>query len=230
VTTVKGSSAIYEAWYHTPRGAWIGATEFSLLHSLLHPEPGASLLDVGCGTGWFSRRFAGHGLQVTGIDPDPAALAYARSQGGEMTWMEASATTLPFADNSYDYSAAVTSLCFIDEVQQAIQEMWRVSRYGMVLGLLNRHSLLYWQKHGRGSYTGARWDTARSVRAWIRDLQPEPRVRMRYCIFLPGGSRLSMLVEHVMPRCLPMGSFLAVALLHSGYNTGQVIPLLTMRQ
>jgi len=208
--------AEYDAWYHTPRGAWIGTSEFSLLQSLLQPAAGASLLDVGCGTGWFSRRFAGHGLQVTGIDPDPAALAYARSQGGEVTWMEASAMALPFADNRFDYSVAVTSLCFIDEVQQAVYEMWRVSRHAMVLGLLNRRSLLYRQKHGKGSYTGARWDTARDVREWTRGLQPEPRVITRYCLFLPGGSRLSMMAEHVMPQCLPVGSFLAVALLQDG--------------
>jgi SAM-dependent methyltransferase len=207
--------AKYEAWYHTSRGAWIGNTEFSLLQSLLHPAPGASLLDVGCGTGWFSRRFAAHGLQVTGIDPDPAALAYARSQGGEVSWIEATATALPFGDNSFDCSAAVTSLCFIDEVQQAVQEMWRVSRYGMVLGLLHRHSLLYRQKRGKGSYTGARWDSARDVSIWIRNLQPEPRVKARYCVFLPGASRLSMMTEHVVPRCLPVGGFLAVALLHA---------------
>ena len=212
-TALIHNPAKYEAWYHTPRGVWVGTTEFSLLLSMLCPAPGASLLDVGCGTGWFSRRFAAHGLQVTGIDPDPAALAYARSQGGELNWMEASATALPFADNSFDYCVAVTSLCFINDVQQAVQEMWRVSRHGMVLGLLNRRSLLYRQKHGRGSYTGARWDTAHDVRDWIRDLQPKPPVKTRYCIFLPGGSRLSMMTEHVMPQCLPVGSFLAVALL-----------------
>jgi SAM-dependent methyltransferase len=212
--------AEYEAWYHTPRGAWIGTTEFSLLQSLLHPAAGASLLDVGCGTGWFSRRFAAHDLQVTGIDPDPAALAYARSQGGAINWVDGSATALPFADNSFDYSAAVTSLCFINEVQQAVHEMWRVSRHGMVLGLLNRHSLLYWQKHGRGSYTGARWDSAGDVREWIRGLQPEPRLRVRYCIFLPGASRLTIMTEQVMPQRLPVGGFLAVALLRDGYTTG----------
>lgn len=212
--------AEYDAWYRTPRGAWIGATEFSLLQSLLRPAAGARLLDVGCGTGWFSRRFAGHGLQVTGIDTDPAALAYARSQGGAVTWVEASATALPFADNSFEYSMAVTSLCFIDAVQQAVHEMWRVSRHAMVLGLLNRYSPLYWQKHDRGSYTGARWDSARDVRAWVRDLQPEPRVRTRYGIFLPGASRLAVMAEHVMPPRLPLGGFLAVALLHSRYRTG----------
>jgi SAM-dependent methyltransferase len=201
--------AKYEAWYHTPRGAWIGNAEFSLMQSLLRPAPGARLLDVGCGTGWFSRRFAGHGLQVTGIDPDPAALAYARSQGGEVSWMEASATALPFSDNSFDYSMAVTSLCFINDVQQAVQEMWRVSRQGMVLGLLNRHSVLYRQKHGRGSYTGGRWDTAADARLWATRLQPVPHVKFAYAVFLPGGGALARIVETTVPSNLPLGGFCA---------------------
>ena len=206
------NSAEYEAWYHTPRGAWIGNTEFSLLQSLLRPAADASLLDVGCGTGWFSRRFAGQGLQVTGIDTDPKAIAYARSQGGELCWMEASATALPFADNSFDYSAAVTSLCFIEDVEQAVQEMWRVSRHGMVLGLLNRRSLLYRQKHGSGSYNRARWDTLADVKAWAARLRPAPQVKTTYAIFLPGGGASAKIAEKILPSCLPFGGFLAVVL------------------
>jgi len=196
----------YEAWYHTPRGAWIGNTEFSLVQSLLRPAAGTSLLDVGCGTGWFSRRFAEHDLQVTGIDPDPAAIACARSLGGEVSWMEASATALPFADNRFDYSVAVTSLCFISDVEQA----GRVSTNGMVLGLLNRHSLLYRQKHGRGGYTGARWDTAAEVRAWATRLHPVPHLKFAYAVFLPGGSVLARVVESRVPPNIPLGGFCAV--------------------
>jgi len=211
-TSLMHNPAEYEAWYHAPRGAWISNTEFSLMQSLLRPAPGARLLDVGCGTGWFSRRFAGHGLQVTGIDPDPKALAYARSQGSDVSWMEASATSLPFADNSFDYSAAVTSLCFIDDVQQAVQEMWRVSRHGMVLGLLNRHSLLYRQKHGGGSYTGARWDALADVKTWATRLQPDPHIKTGYAIFLPGGGTLARITEKMFLSCIPLGGFLAIAL------------------
>jgi SAM-dependent methyltransferase len=210
--TLMHNPAKYEAWYHTPRGAWIGNAEFSLLQSLLSPTADARLLDAGCGTGWFSRRFAGQGLQVTAVDSDPKAIAYARSQGGEVSWMEASATALPFADNSFDYSAAVTSLCFIDDVQQAVQEMWRVSRHGMVLGLLNRRSLLYRQKHGRGSYDGARWDTLAEVKTWATRLQPVPSLESGYAIFLPGGGTLARMTEKMLPSCIPFGGFLAAVL------------------
>jgi hypothetical protein len=39
--------ADYDAWYDTPRGRWIGETEFSLLHHLLAPQPGETLLENG---------------------------------------------------------------------------------------------------------------------------------------------------------------------------------------
>jgi len=66
----------YEAWYKTPRGHWVSECEFSLLQRLMNPHTGESLLDVGCGTGHFTRRFAQAGLSVTGIDPDPKKLDF----------------------------------------------------------------------------------------------------------------------------------------------------------
>jgi SAM-dependent methyltransferase len=50
------NAADYNAWYDAPCGRRIGATEFGLIRRMLDPRPGESLLDVGCGTGWFTRR------------------------------------------------------------------------------------------------------------------------------------------------------------------------------
>jgi SAM-dependent methyltransferase len=202
----------YEAWYQTARGSWIADREFDLMMRLLKPPAGATLLDIGCGTGHFSRRFAAAGLRVTGLDPDPAMLDYARRLGGGVSYLLGTGTALPFDDNAYDHVTAVTSLCFIADPERALRELWRVSRRAVLLGLLNRHSLLYRQKHDRGAYRGARWDTAVEVRRWAQSLAPAPRVTLRSAIFLPGGGTLARTVEAVLPDALPWGGFLAVLL------------------
>lgn len=206
--------AAYEAWHHTPRGQWIGDREFILLQQLLKPKAGTSLLDVGCGTGHFSRHFAGIGLSVTGVDPDPAALKYAMTQGGDIRYMQGNVLELPFADNSFEYTIAVTSLCFIEDPLQALREMWRVTRHTLALGLLNRRSLLHWKKQGQGSYSGARWDTASEVlKMWIPELTPAPdKVGVCSTIFLPQGTRIARVSEQWLPRSLLLGGFLAVGL------------------
>ena len=209
--TTIGNPEAYEAWYHTPRGAWIGTTEFALLLRLLYPHPGSSLLDVGCGSGYFSRCFAERGLQVTGLDPDKAATTYAESLGGAVNYLNGSALSLPFDNEAFDYCMAVTSLCFIQEPQQALREMWRLSRYGVCLGLLNRHSLLYRKKHDSPGYAGARWDTWHDISSWLARLDPCPTaVSHRTAIFLPGGGLLSRFAERFRPGRLLWGGFLAV--------------------
>jgi SAM-dependent methyltransferase len=213
--------ATYEAWYHTSRGRWIGDTEFDLLWGLLRPTPGESLLDVGCGTGHFSRRFARQGLSVTGIDPDSNAIEFAKQQGGDITYWIESALTLPFPDQAFDYTIAITSFCFINQPQVALTEMWRMTQRTLTLGLLNRHSLLYRFKHGRRSYRGARWDTADEVvRKWTPILTPAPKkITIRTAIFFPQGNRLARWTEACIPNHLPWGGFLVVSLEKSQRRT-----------
>jgi len=210
ITTVSDSET-YEAWYHTPRGAWIGTAEFTLMMRLLRPLPGSGLLDVGCGTGYFSRRFADSGLQATGLDPDKAATAYAKGLGGQVRYFNGSALSLPFNDEAFDYCTAVTSLCFIYGPQQALREMWRVSRHGVCLGLLNRQSLIYLKKHNSQGYAGARWDAWADVQSWIKPLSPTPlAVKHKTAIILPSGNKLARVVERLMPASFHFGGFLAV--------------------
>lgn len=204
--------AAYEAWYHTPRGAWIAGREYALLWRLARPRPGESLLDLGTGTGHFARRFAAAGLGVTGLDPDPAALDYARQLTGGVDYVQGDMRALPFPDGSFNYCSAVTSLCFVTEPQQALAEMWRVCRRGVVLGLLNRHSLLHRQKAGSGGYRGARWDSVAEVRSWAAALRGTPQPRFGSAIPLPGGGRLAAAVERIGPPRPLWGGFLAVYL------------------
>ncbi len=206
--------AAYDAWYDTPRGRWIGETEHRLLASLLRAWPGQTLLDVGCGTGWFSRRFAAQGLAVAGLDADPAALAFARDRPGPaVRYVEGDARRLPFADGSFDLVVSVAALCFVDDWEDALLEMARVSRHRFAVGLLNRRSLL-WRDKGRdggiGAYRGARWHDARELREALARL-PASDVEVASAIFLPWGDAIARAVERLVPARVARGGFLAAA-------------------
>ena len=204
----------YDAWYDSPQGRWIGATEFHLLQRLVGLQPGETLLDVGCGTGWFTRRFAArHGWNVTGLDNDPERLAFARAHGRNERYLDGDACALPFADADIDCIVSITALCCIDDWRQALREMTRVARRRVALGLLNRHSLL-WRKKGShggsGDYRGAHWHGVDEVRGALAAL-PVTNVQARTALFLPGASPLARIGERCLPNRLPWGGFLVVA-------------------
>jgi len=206
--------ADYDTWYDTPRGRWIGETEFSLLQRLLAAQPGETILDVGCGTGWFTRRFAAsNGWNVTGLDVDATRLDFARAHGRNERYQEGDARALPFDDASIDCVVSVAALCFIDDWRQALGEIARVARRRLVVGLLNRHSLL-WREKGReggtGGYRGARWHTADEISEALTAL-PLTHIKIHSALFLPGASPLARACERVLPSRLPWGGFLVAA-------------------
>lgn len=211
-TTTIEAAERYENWYSTVRGRWIADTEFDLMMKLLKPDTGITVLDVGSGTGQFSRRFAQAGLDVISLDPALAMLSVARSSSPMLPCVIGNALALPFRDHSFDYVAAVTSLCFVEPPSRALLEMWRVCRRGVILGLLNRRSLLYRFKHDRGGYRGARWDRLADVMGWCETLVPQPRIQSASSVFLPNAGRLAQRIERLLPMTALWGGFLAVAL------------------
>ena len=201
----------YDAWYDTPRGRWIGEAEYALAACQLDAQPGDSLLDVGCGTGWFSRRAAADGLVVTGLDPNPAWLDFARAHSSPaLNWVEGDARALPYADGSFDHVLSIAALCFIDDERRAVAECVRVARQRFAIGWLNRSSLFYWQKGrhgGSGAYRGARWHDAREIRSVFAGL-PVKNLRLRSAIFLPAATRCTTRLERILPSVLPWGGLM----------------------
>ena len=145
-------AAEYNAWYDTPRGRWIGDSEFRLLAGMLHLQPGESLLDIGCGTGYFTRRFArANAASVIGLDPNSAWLNFAHNRlASNECYVAGDGGKLPFPDHSFDCTLSVTSLCFAEDQASFLNEMMRVTKRRFVLGLLNRTSLLYRSKGRHG--------------------------------------------------------------------------------
>ncbi len=206
--------ALYDAWYDSPRGQWIGETEFRLLQRELDLRVGTQLLYVGCGTGWFTRRMS-HlaGVKISGIDINPDWLQYARRRDPDSRYVQGDALALPFADNSFDSVVSIAALCFTADWQQAVSEIVRVSRGRFAVGMLNRSSLL-WRDKGRnggsGAYQGARWVTPDELLGSVSRL-PVADAHVCSAVFLPSGSLVARTVERLLPCRLPFGSFMVLA-------------------
>jgi SAM-dependent methyltransferase len=198
----------------TPRAAAGSATPSSVWRRACWKRTPASLLDVGCGTGWFTRRFAATGLQATGLDPDAAWLAWARAHSDPaIRWVEGDARKQPFADASFDLVLSIAALCFVEDERRAVAEIVRVAKRRFAIGWLNRASLLYREKGrggGSGAYRGARWHAAAELREFFAGL-PVRDLKVRSAIFLPSGTRFARRVEQCAPAAFPWGGMLMVA-------------------
>jgi ubiquinone/menaquinone biosynthesis C-methylase UbiE len=134
----------YEAWYETiDRRA--DRLEKALLGRLLADFPqGRLLLEVGCGTGHFTRWCSEQGWRAIGLDLSPAMLAEAIRLDSPACVL-GDALSLPFPDNAFDLVVLITTLEFVADPLQILREAMRLARSGLILGVLNRQSWLAWQ-------------------------------------------------------------------------------------
>ena len=134
----------YETWYQTV-GSQADKQEKALLKRLLRVFSTAnSILEIGCGTGHFTRWFSQQGMQVIGLDLSRAMLEEANRFGSSLL-LQGSALKLPFASNSFDIIALITTLEFLPDPIAVLSEVHRVARKGLILGVLNTQSCLGWK-------------------------------------------------------------------------------------
>jgi SAM-dependent methyltransferase len=198
----------YEDWY-AGKGRHADILEKKLLGKLLHLFPEAhSVLEVGCGTGHFTRWMAERGLGTAGLDISEPMLNEARRLGGPTRYFPGDALALPVADRSFDLTALITTLEFLPDPARALSEAIRVARQGVLLGVLNRWSLvaLQYRLSGKPMWRSARffgpWELSRLAQraagrrattiTWRTTLWPIPGVRD---LPLPCGGFIGMAVQ-----------------------------------
>lgn len=102
---------------------------------------GSTVLDVACGNGNASLAAARRFCTVTGIDYVPALLSRAeeRAQAERLaiTFTEADAEHLPFADATFDYVLSTYGVMFAPDQAQAAKELVRVCKPGGRIGVSN---------------------------------------------------------------------------------------------
>jgi SAM-dependent methyltransferase len=131
----------YESWYETPRGRRADRAEQSLLAWLLGWFPGARrVLEVGSGTGHFTRWLAARGFSAIGLDRSPAMLRATRP-GSAPPLLLADAHRLPVRDGAVDLVVLITTLEFLACPRLALQESVRAADRGLAVVAFNRWSL-----------------------------------------------------------------------------------------
>lgn len=104
---------------------------------LLGPEPGASVLDLGCGTGDDVQelaRLVGANGRVVGIDRSETVIAQARERAAgtnlPVEFRVADAYALPFPDATFEACRADRVFHHLEHPRQAMGELVRVARPG----------------------------------------------------------------------------------------------------
>lgn len=179
-------AAEYDRWYETAEGRLYDKLEKrALLRLCGRMERGGTLLEVGMGTGWWSRFFSELGFEITGIDISPKMVEIARSKRiPNATFELADAYKLPFADGRFSASTAITTIEFTREPETVIREMIRCTRLGgnLVLGVLNGSAPINQRrkKQADGPFSSARFFT---VDGLCKLLGPYGNTTLRSCAF-----------------------------------------------
>ncbi len=212
-------AAGYEAWYETPEGRRADRLEKTALRqALLGFGSANSVLEVGCGTGHFTRWLGETGWQAVGLDLSASMLDQARELDG-VPLVQGDARRLPFTDQAFDVTAIITTLEFLESPTVALAEAARVGGHGLVLGVLNRCSIMALQRRVEGLLRPGIYDEARFYT--VRELQELLRS-------VAGGTDRVSWVTTLFPRWwpwprtrLPWGGFIAMALHRSSGSEGR---------
>ncbi len=84
------------------------------------------LLDVGCGSGFFSKLAQAKGASVTGIDASPPLIEQAKQRNAAINFFTGEMEDLPFADEDFDIVCAFNSIQYAESFRQALIESKRV--------------------------------------------------------------------------------------------------------
>jgi ubiquinone/menaquinone biosynthesis C-methylase UbiE len=131
----------YERYYET-KYKRADLLEKRLLIKLLGQFKNATnLLEVGCGTGHFTRWMDATGLECYGVDISIPMLKEAKKLWINGRLLQGEGSRLPFKDKSVDIVAYITSFEFMPDAAIAFEEAARVAEKGVIMGLMNKNSI-----------------------------------------------------------------------------------------
>jgi len=138
-----------ERWLALDLVKKIDVERFALSYWDFENQVGKNVLDIGCGPGWLTVKYATVGAHVHAVDLTAAAIKMARSaleiKGLSASLQLGSAESLPFRDNSFDLVVSSGVLHHTPNPSMGFAEAFRVARPGATglitlyrLGILHR--------------------------------------------------------------------------------------------
>jgi len=195
----------YHQWYEQPPGSTLASLEKKALSHLLSPLEKGSLLEVGCGTGYFTAWLAALGFSVVGVDRSALMLKSARERYPYIPFLRGSGESLSFLTHSFDIAGFITSLEFMPYPKVALREASRVAKKAILLGAINRWSpyILYRGLGERSPYRQARLYSIAELKDLLRSCLDRPfRTTWATAILSPRFG--------YAPSRLPAGGFIAM--------------------
>ncbi|MBN1408693.1 MAG: class I SAM-dependent methyltransferase [Calditrichaceae bacterium] len=122
----------YEDWFVKNKFAFKAEIEAVRKHIPEHSRG----IEIGVGSGLFAEPLGIH----IGLEPSREMRTIAVKRGVDV--VEGIAEHLPFMDDFYDFALMVTTICFVDDVQQSINEARRIIKAGakLIIGLIDKNS------------------------------------------------------------------------------------------
>jgi SAM-dependent methyltransferase len=166
------------------------------------PWAGRTIVDLGCGTGYWLRRYAAEAVKVIGVEPDPALRAAARRAAEQLPAAEVlagSAEHMPLADCSVDLVHARFAYFFPPGTDAGLAEVLRVLRPGGQLIVVDND--YRWGEFSRllaASATRPPLSTAATVDGWWRD-RGATRLEVRSRLDFASRAELSAVLHIEFP-------------------------------
>jgi ubiquinone/menaquinone biosynthesis C-methylase UbiE len=144
---IYDNEEFFEGYSRLPRSVQglDGAPEWPALRALLPDLRGASVLDLGCGFGWFCRWAKEAGAaQVTGMDVSENMLARARAEGGApvITYIKADMEGLSLREAAFDLVYSSLALHYVEKLSALTGELHKALKPGGALVVSVEHPMM----------------------------------------------------------------------------------------
>ena len=126
-------AATYES--PIPYKRWFYGRRFEAVMAALGAEPGEDVLEVGCGSGYYTRALVGLSARVTATDLSPAYVKQARRIAPEANFRVEDVQHLSFPDAGFDRVLVTEVIEHVPDPAAAVREVHRVLRPGGTLAL-----------------------------------------------------------------------------------------------